>query len=362
MFDEWMPYDDAQLDAIEERNIEVGNALCGGDWKSVISLGKANQSPDTVLGETKWTMLLMMHHAAWAACSASKGSRIVSIGSGTGSMLIGALEMGLFAEAYGCERNANLSGMMRRMSLLPDKFPHLPSIETGVFPKETPATLEAVAGAHAIYVCNQVFTEKNNVKIFKALLQHAAPHAVIVTMQPIPNIDRDLDERRSRVKCFQSIYDEVVTWHNKQQAFYIYYLDSVPARVSVGSIGDAFGGGAFSPTLKDKILAKEEAIRKAQAAKQKKRSASSPTKNPKRAAIEDASSSSSSSSSPPDSRPPSPSFFSKAIMAADAARRDEILTLPIDAFDDDGDSGDKVAAAAVLAVDEDGMFELDEDE
>jgi len=348
IFDEWFPYSTAQLDAIEERNIEAANALCGGDWKSVLATGKANQAPDNVLGETKWVMALMMHHVAWATCSAEKGSQLVSIGSGTGSMLMGMLEMGLFSKVHGCEQNKNLAVMMKRLAAASTKYPNLPSIETGKFPKETPETITALSTAQAIFVCNEVFTEKNNVKIFKAVLQHAARFAVIITLRAIPRVDRELDERLSRVKCFQTIYDDVVTWHEHQQPFYVYYLDAAPLRVGVGSIGGAFGGSAFNSLIEAKIKAKEDEAEQQKEKKKKatKRPSSSTPKTPKKSKSGD---SVAAAAAPP----PSPTF-----PAADVDD-DGPLTLAIESFDDPDDVG---GAAANDDDDDDvdaGMFDLD---
>jgi hypothetical protein len=252
--DEWFPYGEKQLNAIDKRNTEVGNILCNGDWNAVIKHGTKANSPNSVLGETKWVFMLMMHHAAWAACSSKNGSKIVSIGSGTGSALVGALEMGLFDEAYGCEHNPNLCSLVGRLSKSAIANFKKPSIERGTFPKETPQTIEALKEAHAVYVCNTVFTAENNAAIFKSVLENAAYGAVVVTMQPIPSINRDLDARIAKTCCYKSIYDEVVTWHNEQKDFYVYYLDALPLKIGFGSVASSSASGAFAGSLFSQII------------------------------------------------------------------------------------------------------------
>jgi precorrin-6B methylase 2 len=252
--DEWFPYGEKQLNAIDKRNTEVGNILCDGDWNAVIKHGTKANSPNSVLGETKWVFMLMMHHAAWAACSSKNGSKIVSIGSGTGSALVGALEMGLFAEAYGCEHNPNLCSLVKRLSKSAVANFKKPTIERGTFPKETPQTIEALKEAQAVYVCNTVFTAENNAAIFKSVLENAAYGAVVVTMQPIPSINRDLDARIAKTCCYKSIYDEVVTWHNEQKEFYVYYLDSLPLKIGFGSVASSSASGAFAGSLFSQII------------------------------------------------------------------------------------------------------------
>lgn len=191
---------------------------------------------DSFYGESTPRLAIELMSGPFAAFGPVPGSRtltLLEVGAGAGLFAAFLLDKGAFTDVICIECELARVDRMKAMvqaALCPAIVKYGLHPHEGMFGSKYRAKEDArlCSSVQAAYVCNKYFTPANNLAIAKRLDLSLPSYAVVVSLEPLPELGRARHAHR-----YQTALRKVVSWTDNPIEYYVYWLDAPPTTMPV---------------------------------------------------------------------------------------------------------------------------------